>query len=462
MSKLSELIACRSPNLYVAHREGKGRCVFAARDFRAGELVSEEHATNLLDNKTYQQAQTSKEFPATLDAFFEVQTWPEVLNELHGFIGPDSKRQFLEPCKPETKRRVAILEANQFDFASLDAIGLGAFSAMFNHSCFPNVVFSSEGDLLRMYARTAIRKDEEMCIQYCPTLRHSIGRLTWMESAYGFRCDCMLCQNLEGDVLRVFPCPNCADGFALAGSWECKSCKHQFSKELQNSLQTIEEECWKSAEEQGFFVVMLDSRVSKALHRGHILMRRCAEDAAAFARGVSMQDIPRLRKAFGKEQTQSLLGTRFMQASSKADLVETAIFFSRMAVDQIRWFYEFMAQSLGKRFYSPELASALVVLGQDYLSGCEAAADPFAMQAYAKDASSCFREAKLLTLITHGTSSSKFLLASEVVKSVPQSFTEYKRISDDLFSKLGVQYSEIRKNSSSKFTSPRTHNDSHR
>lgn len=439
---LADLTSLRVSDVVVRQTESKGRGVFANRNFAVGELVSEERATLLLDNSAYQAAQTNETFPKSLDDFFENLEWPKVLDELHCFVGPKSKREYLAVCSAETFRKVGILEANQFDFGSLDAIGLAAFSAMYNHSCFPNLVFSSDGDILRMFAKTRILEGDELCIQYCPTLRTRKDRREWMRDAYGFECACCLCSFQGGDVMRRFACEHCKEGSFLAeGPGTCVSCQSHSSVDL--AVQT-ESDLMELVSDSVFFPVFLDSRATRVLHRGHILMRKVAEDCASFCRGLSVAELPRLRKALRKDQKQSELGLRFCRAASRMDLLDASCYFDRMAVDQIRSFYEFMSGHLNKKYYSPELASCLFLLGQDFLMLSELSSDQLMHSSFLQEAGSCFKEAKLLTRLTHGSRNPKYRLLEIVVTESPPSYSAFKVLSDRFFAGLAPEYDATR------------------
>ena len=73
--------------------------------------------------------------------------------------------------------------------------GLWYFPSFLNHSCIANVSFDFLGDMLFLFAKKDIEKNEEICVNYFGCNKsYSFDERTRILDNYGFTCDCKLCE----------------------------------------------------------------------------------------------------------------------------------------------------------------------------------------------------------------------------------------------------------------------------
>lgn len=459
---LASRIASRKDTLHVQFVPGKGRAVFASKDLKPGDLVSEEQATTVISNGPYHEAQTSPAFPASLDRFFEDSVpWPSVLDDLVSFVGPQSKADYLSACSAATVAKVGRLEANQFDLPSLDAIGLFAFSAMFNHSCFPTCVFATDGATLRVFCRTHVKQGEELTIQYGPSNQPVCHRVPWMEDAYGFSCDCLLCCNGQSDIFRAFLCDHCADPVSRASAafycpdqWTCGKCGEKCSASRVAALLSLEASLLHRQEDDPPFAVFL-ARDCTALAPSHHLYREAAVDAARLLFGLSVEDrAALLRSLSAAGRSSSVLGPALSRCTELWQLRSAAVDFMEMAAGSVRTLYAFAQHITGRKYYAPELASLLITKAQ-YAFGAadavsQASPQTAAAAALVSVARASLKEALLLTRITHGTMSPKYILLERMLSEDVSCLADYARIEEAVFSDLSLRYCALAQSLSQK------------
>jgi hypothetical protein len=111
-----------------------------------------------------------------------------------------------------------------------------------------------------------------------------------------------------------------------------------------------------------------------------------------------------------------------------AQLVDQAVMYARLLNEVC---------SAGGKSYSPEVASLLTQRAQYLLCAADLCAlDPFDHGQLVKDAQSCLKEARLITMITHGKLATKYVLLEKIVAAGVRSFGEYEKVSEAFLGEL--------------------------
>ena len=183
-------------NLFtVRDSEGKGKCCFADRDIKKGELVLRERPIAIAprSGQTLEVAER---------AFSELgQEEQDAVMSLH-----DN-----DTSSGSTKTMSGIFKTNAMEIGgrggNVNHAALFLTGSRLNHSCRPNISHAfheSVGEIF-MWAIADIKQGEELCITYLDSRKMD----TWetrrrvLEKDYGFICACEVCADKSGhwDVL---------------------------------------------------------------------------------------------------------------------------------------------------------------------------------------------------------------------------------------------------------------------
>ena len=80
--------------------------------------------------------------------------------------------------------------------------GLWLIPSYFNHSCIGNSFHICIGDMMMIYTRRDINKDEELTLNYLASEQKYSIRLEKCLKTHQFKCDCELCVLDEQDTMR--------------------------------------------------------------------------------------------------------------------------------------------------------------------------------------------------------------------------------------------------------------------
>ena len=209
--------------------EGRGRGLFAGKNFKSGDLVmcekgfsvsfdSDPGASSkytILDSKTEKRASdttasllfqlTDKlaHSPATAERFFDLHD---------ASYSPQTPLPPVDGIVPvDTFRTLAIIHHNTYGFPTVrsssnaaqaqlasstgyPSSGLWIHASYVNHACNGNAMRSFIGDMMILRATRDIRQGDEICMPY--RLPHPENAVTQgeLQKIWGFKCDCSLCR----------------------------------------------------------------------------------------------------------------------------------------------------------------------------------------------------------------------------------------------------------------------------
>lgn len=174
------------------------------------------------------------------------------------------------------------------------------------HSCFPNVTYSSKTGQLVYTAIQAIAAGERVTFSYIPYIEvPEQARRNSLLTSKSFLCECARCEG--PDMCRPLPCPVCKDGVVLRtspcggrepASWTCLACQAQSADDgkMRNAckvelgllvdltsmekVQQILPGMMKSAQD-------LRGRVRSALPPSHYIHTRCSALISRFAASLA-------------------------------------------------------------------------------------------------------------------------------------------------------------------------------
>ncbi|OAA38753.1 TPR domain protein [Beauveria brongniartii RCEF 3172] len=211
---------------------GAGRGLFAARDFKAGELIMCEKAFCTVSSKDKASAAVTaltvdigqdysiRVFPAGLHRAV-VQKLLNNPSQAHKVLGLDSGdyrgigetgASTAEGPVVDTFQVHNIVQRNAFGLGpqspdedvSNATTGLWARASYLNHSCMPNSVKDFAGDLIVVRAVQHIRTGDEITHAYQDNGDYD-ARQALLQTTWGFTCRCKLCaaEAADGDEVRV-------------------------------------------------------------------------------------------------------------------------------------------------------------------------------------------------------------------------------------------------------------------
>jgi hypothetical protein len=177
-------------------------------------------------------------------------------------------------AKPYTKEvlRKAILvkacNAHGFNFHSSLAAALYSYGSKINHSCKPNVVYTSQRNSTgcgSFIARTNIRPGDQLFISYIDTFRTTPMRQKQLMENYAFQCSCDLCTK-EVDKFRGLNCPACDSGPTYrnnsTSTWTCSNCTQTLTDSTKGISDSDESALVDSS---SLFLNSFESRISQRL-----------------------------------------------------------------------------------------------------------------------------------------------------------------------------------------------------
>ena len=208
--------------------EGRGKGLFASRNFKPGDLVMCEKGFSvafdsdpgvssnytILDSKTEKRASdttasllfqlTNKlaHSPATADRFFDLHDAgysPQTpLTPVHGVVPVDTFRTLAiihhntYGC-PTVRSSSNAAQAQLASSTGYPSSGLWIHASYVNHACNGNAMRSFIGDMMILRATRDIKQGDEICMPY--RLPHPDNAVTQgeLQKIWGFKCDCSLC-----------------------------------------------------------------------------------------------------------------------------------------------------------------------------------------------------------------------------------------------------------------------------
>lgn len=208
---------------------GAGRGLFAARDFKAGELIMCEKAFCIVSSKDKAAAVTA--LTVDLDEDFTIRVFPAGLHravvqklldnpsqaakvlalDSGAYTGLGEKAtSSAEGPVVDTFQVQHIVQRNAFGLGpqsddedvSNATTGLWARAAYLNHSCVANSVKDFAGDLMVVRAAQNIKAGEEITHSYEETGDYD-ARMASLQRTWGFKCKCKLCKAEEKDSAEV-------------------------------------------------------------------------------------------------------------------------------------------------------------------------------------------------------------------------------------------------------------------
>lgn len=186
----------KEPAYEISHLPGKGKCLIARRDIRAGEVILTEKPLINMPDSVY-----------SYEDMRDVETWLD--RHLNRFSSDDRITFFdLADCRTpaltdgqEEKSALGIFFTNDMNFDG-DAAIFPVISRA-NHSCVPNADFVTRGErrVQEIIATSNIASGEEITLCYLQAASEgSEGkkeRQGYTRLWYGFQCLCRAC-SLEG------------------------------------------------------------------------------------------------------------------------------------------------------------------------------------------------------------------------------------------------------------------------
>jgi len=209
-----------SPKLSVVDIPNKSKGVIANKDIKKGELLVVSKAISAsFKQKDIKSFSIKMDVPRKAisnndncenfsNILYKMQSDPRVAKQVYSlYAGPEYKRdEIVDESKIDVIRIGAIQRLNSFtirnafDFTqvknemnSIEAYnesGLWVFPALLNHSCVSDTVILYIGDIMILYAKRDIKKDEEITNKYFSGVYSNRNEIS---KTYNFKCDCRLC-----------------------------------------------------------------------------------------------------------------------------------------------------------------------------------------------------------------------------------------------------------------------------
>lgn len=214
----------KSSKISVVDIPNKSKGVIANQDIKKGELLVVSKAvsasfkqktvknflvkTNLIRKRITNNDQCEN----YSNIVYKMQSDPDIAKEvysLYGGDGYDRNEEKTEECLIDVARIGAIQRFNSFtiknafefetfgsDNFQVDS-GLWTFPSMFNHDCISDTIILFIGDLMILYAKHDIKKNDEITNKYFPG---SYASRCESAASYNFKCNCRLCLLDEHDL----------------------------------------------------------------------------------------------------------------------------------------------------------------------------------------------------------------------------------------------------------------------
>ncbi|CAI8043940.1 SET and MYND domain-containing protein 4 [Geodia barretti] len=171
-------------------------------------------------------------------------------------------------------------------------------ASLFNHSCWPNIIFRFQGSKVEAVATRPIRNGDEACNCYGPQLGRMkrAERVAELQTKYFFHCSCPACAGSDASldyretVMDAYWCPVCS-GAVTDAQWQCRDCHTQLESsdiERMQELRGETERMFSTANVDGQLDLPLllkcHSLQSRVLHSHNMqLARTCDALAEAHA-----------------------------------------------------------------------------------------------------------------------------------------------------------------------------------
>lgn len=246
--------------------QGRGRGLFATRDFKPGEVVMCEkavcvvwgHESEALTAMTYDLRDDRIRFSpvgltkALVQKLLSNPSQIEAVMDLYSDYKGDNKNVVHndEGAVVDVFRVHDIMSRNAFDPGSQygeenarnPSTGLWVYAAYINHDCHPNAKKEFTGDLCVVRATRAIKAGEEIFNSYQDSLDYDT-RQTALKTIWDFECNCALCttEKADGQAVRDkrMELVGEADSFLERTPWA--GAKRLAIRKAQRILQNMEE-----------------------------------------------------------------------------------------------------------------------------------------------------------------------------------------------------------------------------
>ena len=238
-------------SLEVRDIPGKGKGVIAKREYKVGEIVSYERANyytnedeeddelyydcvyylfNEIINGDQQQMQLLLDLSSTLDKAM----WKKEMQQLYDTVKDNTTITY-----DIVEKIVCIIHTNMFSLDLSSGYCLFLFTSRFNHSCQPNCLWHTVGDVVYITCIEPIHCNDEITIPYVFGLTRQ-NKVNYFKKYYGFECTCPYCL-LNDDYLRCFKCQYCNGKCTIHnGIIVCSQCHKQ--QDENTTKQMIHEE----------------------------------------------------------------------------------------------------------------------------------------------------------------------------------------------------------------------------
>ena len=189
--------------------------------------------------------------------------------------------EWSKPYSKDTLRRAILVKAcnaHGFNYMDSSSAALYMYGSRMNHSCKPNVVYTSQrkgNGIGSFIATTTIEPDDQLFISYIDQYQSTPMRQSELMENYVFKCTCDLCTR-DIDTFRGLICPSCVKGSIFrtnaTGVWNCRLCTESFTDSTRGLSEEEESELVESSSK---FIRSFESRISQRLE-DHInfLVRR--------------------------------------------------------------------------------------------------------------------------------------------------------------------------------------------
>ena len=181
-----------------------------------------------------------------------------------------------KPYPKEALRRAILVKAcnaHGFNFMDSSSAALYIYGSKMNHSCKPNVVYTSQrrgNGVGSFVAKSTIQAGDQLFISYIDQYRSTPMRQHELMENYVFKCSCDLCTR-DMDMYRGLNCIGCPTGTIYRNNttddWTCQSCLKRFTDS--NKGVTDEEES-VIVDASSKFLNSFESRISQRLE-DHII-----------------------------------------------------------------------------------------------------------------------------------------------------------------------------------------------
>jgi len=152
--------------------------------------------------------------PTSLDPLLALTAPPENLARCIKSVKAARKQlPYLLPESLSTMQAaeiLAILNTNGHELEGLQGVGVFTTACLLEHSCVPNLSFTTHNTSIRLTALQPVSAGERISIDYGNNYyRPTVERRKDLKETYGFVCNCELCGGCVPDKCRAFKCPHC-------------------------------------------------------------------------------------------------------------------------------------------------------------------------------------------------------------------------------------------------------------